>query len=66
VIDGTGRVPRLIVGISRSPASWWALAWAVGEARRRGVRMLLVCVFHPPVDPAADTDRNFSTRPQSG
>jgi len=33
----TGRVPHVIVGISRSPASWWALAWAVGEARRRGV-----------------------------
>jgi nucleotide-binding universal stress UspA family protein len=51
--DGTGRIPRLIVGISRSPASWWALAWAVGEARRRGARLLLVNVFRPPVDPAA-------------
>jgi nucleotide-binding universal stress UspA family protein len=47
--DGTGRVPCLIVGISRSPASWWALAWAVGEARRRGARLLLVHVFRPPV-----------------
>jgi nucleotide-binding universal stress UspA family protein len=47
--DGTGRVPRLIVGISRSPASWWALAWAIGEARRRGARLLLVHVFRPPV-----------------
>lgn len=47
--DGTGRVPRLVVGISRSPASWWALAWAVGEARRRGARLLLVHVFRPPV-----------------
>ena len=45
----TGRVPRLIVGISRSRASWWALAWAVGEARRRGARLLLVHVFRPPV-----------------
>jgi hypothetical protein len=54
--DGTGRAPRLIVGISRSPAGWWALARAVGEARRRGAR-LLVNVFRPPVDPAAgDTD----------
>jgi nucleotide-binding universal stress UspA family protein len=44
-----GRVPRLVVGISRSPASWWALAWAVGEARRRGARLLLVHVFRPPV-----------------
>ena len=47
--DGTGRVPRLVVGISRSPASWWALAWAVGEARRRGARLLLIHVFRPPV-----------------
>ena len=50
---GTGRVPRLIVGVSRSPASWWALDWAVGEARRRGARVLLVHVFRPPVAPAA-------------
>jgi len=49
VNDGTGRVPRLVVGISRSPASWWALAWAVGEARRRGARLLLIHVFRPPV-----------------
>ena len=47
----TGRVPRLVVGISRSRASWWALAWAVGEARRRGARLLLVHVFRPPVAP---------------
>ena len=54
----TGRVPRVIVGISRSRASWWALAWAVGEARRRGARLLLVNVFRPPVAPgAADYDR---------
>jgi nucleotide-binding universal stress UspA family protein len=46
---GSGRVPRLVVGISRSPASWWALAWAVGEARRRGGRLLLVNVFRPPL-----------------
>jgi nucleotide-binding universal stress UspA family protein len=48
----TGGVPRLIVGISRSRASWWALAWAVGEARRRRARLLLVHVFRPPVAPA--------------
>jgi nucleotide-binding universal stress UspA family protein len=41
------RVPRLIVGISRSPASWWALAWAIGEARQRGARLYLVHVFRP-------------------
>jgi len=46
---GPGRVPRLVVGISRSPASWWPLAWAVEEARRRGARLLLVHVFRPPV-----------------
>jgi nucleotide-binding universal stress UspA family protein len=51
---GTGRVPRLIVGISRSRASWWALDWAVGEARRRGARLLLVHVFRPPVFPSPD------------
>jgi nucleotide-binding universal stress UspA family protein len=49
----TGRVPRVVVGISRSRASWWALAWAVGEARRRGACLLLVHVFRPPVAPGA-------------
>ena len=49
--SGTDRVPRLIVGISSSRASWWALAWAVGEARRRGARLLLVNVFRPPLAP---------------
>jgi len=58
-MDLTGRVPRLIVGISRSPASWWALAWAVGEARRRGMRLLLVNVFRPPVASAAETGRDL-------
>jgi len=48
----TGQVPRLVVGISRSRASWWALAWAVGEARRRRARLLLAHVFRPPVAPA--------------
>ena len=50
---GTGRVPRMIVGIIRSRASGWALAWAVGEARRRGARLLLVHVFRPPAGPTA-------------
>ena len=45
---GTARVPCLVVGVSRSRASWWALAWAVGEARRRGARLILVNVFKPP------------------
>jgi len=52
VNDGTGRVPRVVVGISRSRASWWALAWAVGEARRRGAGLVLVNVFRPAVAPA--------------
>jgi nucleotide-binding universal stress UspA family protein len=52
VNDGTGRVPRLIVGISGSRASWWALAWAVGEARRRGARLLLVNVFRSAGPPS--------------
>jgi nucleotide-binding universal stress UspA family protein len=43
----------VVVGISRSRASWWALAWAVGEARRRGARLLLVHVFRPPISPGA-------------
>ena len=50
---GPGRGTRLIVGVSRSPASWRALDWAVGEARRRGACLLLVHVFRPPVAPAA-------------
>jgi nucleotide-binding universal stress UspA family protein len=51
VNGGTGPVPRLVVGIDRSRASWWALAWAVGEARRREASLLLVHVFHPPAAP---------------
>jgi nucleotide-binding universal stress UspA family protein len=54
VNGGTGRVPQVVVGISRSRASWWALAWAVGEARNRGMRLLLVHVFRPPVAPDAE------------
>ena len=60
--DRADRVPRLIVGISRSRASWWALAWAVGEARRRGARLLLVNVFRPPVTiDAASTGKRYGT-----
>ena len=63
--EGTGRVPRLIVGISRSRASWWALAWAVGEARRRRARLLLVNVFRPPVAPSLiDTSPHFNSTPR--
>ncbi len=45
--DTTSHVPRLVVGISRSRASWWALAWATGEARRRAARLLVVHVYRP-------------------
>lgn len=55
----TSRVPRLVVGISRSPASWWALAWAVGEARRRGARLLLVHVYRPRFVSAAETSGDY-------
>lgn len=55
----------MIVGISRSQASWWALAWAVGEARRRKASLLLVNVFRPPVAPSlTDTDPGFAGRPR--
>ena len=61
---GTERIPRMIVGISRSRASWWALAWAVGEARRRGASLLLVNVFRPPATPSlTDTSPGFVGRP---
>jgi len=59
----TGRIPSLIVGISRSRASWWALAWAVGEARRRGAKLLLVNVFRPPTG-ITDTNPGFADRPR--
>ncbi len=64
VDDRTGRVPRLVVGISRSRASWWALAWAVGESRRRGMRLLLVHVLRPSALPAASTDQDPSGPPR--
>lgn len=57
------RAPRLVVGISRSPASWWALAWAIGEARRRGARLLLVHVYRPRFPPAPDTSEGFGGFP---
>ena len=57
---GASRVPRLIVGISRSPASWWALAWAIGEARQRGAQLLLVHVFRPRGISLVEAD-NFLT-----
>jgi nucleotide-binding universal stress UspA family protein len=64
VNDRPDRVPRLIVGISRSRASWWALAWAVGEARRRGARLLLVNVRPPVTIDAASTGQNVPGLPR--
>lgn len=61
--DNPGRVPRVVVGISRSPASWWALAWAIGEARRRGARLLLVHVYRPCWLPPPDDPRFTSVDP---
>lgn len=55
--ETTGHVSRLVVGISRSRASWWALAWAIGEARNRGMRLLLVHAFHPHMVPPAPDPR---------
>ncbi len=58
-----GRVPRLIVGISRSRASWWALAWAIGEARRRGAQLLLVHVYRPSLLPPPEANQCFTSAP---
>lgn len=61
--DTTGHGPRLVVGISRSPASWWALAWAVGEARRRRMRLLLVHVFRPHLLCPPPPEPRFASAP---
>jgi nucleotide-binding universal stress UspA family protein len=61
-MTGTGRasrVPRLVVGISRSRASWWALAWATGEARRRGAQLILVHVLRPGSLPPPEIGQCF-------
>lgn len=62
-MDGAAsRVPRLVIGISRSRASWWALAWATGEARRRGARLVLVHVFRPHLLPPQGPDPRYAGR----
>lgn len=53
----------LVVGISRSRASSWALAWAAGEARRRGMRLLLVHVFRPAFFPLPAADPRVTGAP---
>ncbi len=57
--DTTSRVPRLVVGISRSRASWWALAWAAGEARRRRMPLRLVHVYRPPFAPPVEVSPRY-------
>jgi nucleotide-binding universal stress UspA family protein len=39
--------PRLVVGVKDSAASRWALAWAVGTARRSQMPMIVVNAFGP-------------------
>lgn len=36
--------PRVVVGVDDSPAARWALAWAIGEARLRGMPLLVAHV----------------------
>jgi nucleotide-binding universal stress UspA family protein len=41
------RTPRVVVGVDDSDAARWALAWAVGEARLRGLPLLVVNAIPP-------------------
>ncbi|MDR8407996.1 universal stress protein [Nonomuraea sp. 3-1Str] len=43
--------PRLIVGIDETPASRWALAWAIGAARLHRMTLVAVHVSRAPVHP---------------
>jgi len=38
----------VVVGVNGSPASQWALAWALGTARRYGVPLTVVAAYMPP------------------
>ncbi|MEV4301717.1 MULTISPECIES: universal stress protein [unclassified Nonomuraea] len=42
---------RLIVGVDESPASRWALAWAIGAARLHRMALVAVHVSRAPVHP---------------
>ncbi|TMR99380.1 universal stress protein [Nonomuraea basaltis] len=42
---------RLIVGVDESPASRWALAWAIGVARLHRMALVAVHVSRAPVHP---------------
>jgi nucleotide-binding universal stress UspA family protein len=48
VSSTTGNTPRVVVGVTASAASRWALAWAVGTARRYGMPLTVVAAFAPP------------------
>lgn len=43
--------PRVVVGVDDSPASRWALIWAVGAARLRSMALVAVHVSRAPVHP---------------
>ncbi|MEV0582636.1 universal stress protein [Nonomuraea sp. NPDC050310] len=47
--------PRVIVGVDDSPASRWALAWAIGDARLRRMALVAVHVSRAPVHPFSET-----------
>ncbi|MFB9235691.1 universal stress protein [Plantactinospora siamensis] len=46
-IQGAG--PRVVVGVTDSKGSRWALAWAVGAARRYGLPLTVVCAYSTTV-----------------
>ncbi|MET9341111.1 MULTISPECIES: universal stress protein [unclassified Nonomuraea] len=43
--------PRVVVGVDDTPASRWALLWAVEAARLRGMALVAVHVSRAPVHP---------------
>ena len=43
-----GNPPHVVVGVTGSAASRWALAWAVGTARRYEMPLTVVTAFAPP------------------
>jgi len=53
VTETTAAPPRVIVGVDDSETSRWALSWALGEARLRGMELLVVHVAPIPAYPAA-------------
>ncbi|WP_327589609.1 universal stress protein [Nonomuraea sp. NBC_00507] len=46
--------PRIVVGVDDSPASRWALAWGIGEARLRRAPLLAVHVSRAPITPIGE------------